>query len=409
MRMLSVFLAAIFLVSVNLDAQTLKSGLWKGQLLRADGHHIVFNFDVSYHNRQPVIRIHNAQERLEVRQININGDSVFIEMPFFEASFALQLQADGSLRGNWIKGTAGNNLVMPFIAKYGKEPRFNPGAPPRFQVSGRWELEIIRPNGTTRPAIAELEQKGSRLTGTILTPTGDYRYLDGIVKGDSLFLSTFNGSHVYYISAGIEDENTISGGGIYAGPTTVEKFSGRRNDSAGLSKEALAIHVKPGAGPLDFRFPDLDGNMVGIRDERFQNKVVIIQLMGSWCPNCMDETNFLSAYYKKNFTRGLEIISLAYEYSTDVERSRKSLKKLQQRFAVTYPMLITGVTSSDTLRTEKTLPQLSLIKAFPSLIFIGRDGGVKKVHSGFYGPATGDRYTSFIKEFEDAVESLLKD
>lgn len=409
MKLFKYCLAGCMLLSANLEAQTLKTGLWKGRLLRADGKNIVFNFDVAYRNRLPVIHIHNAEERLEVKQVTIKGDSVFIEMPFFESAFALRLEADGSLKGNWVKGTTGNNLVMPFLASPGREPRFLPGAAPRFDVSGKWELDIIRPNGTTRPAIAELKQKGNRLTGTILTPTGDYRYLDGIVRGDSLFLSTFNGSHVYFIAAAISDANTISGGGIFAGPTTVEKFSGKRNELASLSKDAFAITVKPGAGPLDFRFPDLEGNMVNIGDARFRNKVVIVQLMGSWCPNCMDETNFLSAYYKKNFTRGLEIISLAYEYSTDLERSRKSLKKLQQRFAVTYPMLITGVTSTDSLRTEKTLPQLSTIKAFPSLVFVGKDGQIRKVHSGFYGPASGDQYTKFVKEFEETVNELLND
>ena len=409
MRVKYFFLFLFAFLSATLEAQTLKSGLWKGWLHRTDGNNIMFNFEVSYRNRQPVIHIHNAEERLEVKQVSIKGDSVLIEMPFFESGFALKMEADGSLKGNWIKGTTGKNMVMPFTAKRGNETRFLPGEKARFVVSGKWELDIIRPNGTTRPAIAELVQKGNRLTGTILTPTGDYRYLDGIVRDDSLFLSTFNGSHAFYISAAIENENTLSAGHIYGGLTTVEKFSGRRNEAASLSKEAFAIYVKPGAGPMDFQFPDLDGKMVGIRDERFRNKVVILQLMGSWCPNCMDETNFLSAYYKKNFTRGLEIISLAYEYSTDIERSRKSLKKLQQRFAVTFPMLITGVTSTDSLRTEKTLPQLSTIKAYPSLVFIGKDGQVRKVHSGFYGPATGDQYTKFVKEFEETVDALLNE
>lgn len=408
MRVKNTWLFVFILWAANLEAQPLKSGMWKGWLQRTDGKNIVFNFDVSYRNRQPVIHIHNAEERLEVKQVSIKGDSVFIEMPFFESGFELKLDAAGSLNGNWVKGTTGKNVVLPFTAKHGNEPRFLPGEKPRFSVSGKWELEIIRPNGTARPAIAELVQKGSRLSGTILTPTGDYRYLEGLVKGDSLYLSTFNGAHVYFITAAIHNGNTLGGGVIY-GSTSAEKFSGRRNDSASLSKDAFAIYVKPGAGPLDFRFPDLDGNLVDIKDERFRNKVVVVQLMGSWCPNCMDETNFLSAYYKKNFTRGLEIISLAYEYSTDVERSRKSLKKLQQRFAVTYPMLITGVTSTDSLRTEKTLPQLSTIKAFPSLIFIGKDGAVRKVHSGFYGPATGNLYTKFVQEFEETVNALVNE
>ena len=124
---------------------------------------------------------------------------------------------------------------------------------------------------------------------------------------------------------------------------------------------------------MDFVFSDIDGNKVSINDVRFRNKVVIIQIMGSWCPNCLDETKFLSDYYDKNGSRGVEIVSLAYEYSTDFQRSQKSVRKFQQLFNVKYPMLITGVAVGDSLRTEKTLPQLTPIKAFPTTIFLGKD------------------------------------
>lgn len=389
-------------------SQPLIAGPWKAELLRADGHPIVFNFTLSYAGTQPVIHILNAEEKLEVRQISIKGDSVFMDMPFFESAFFLRKQSDGSLSGKWVKGTSSaNNVVMPFIARPGKEARFVPGAAPVADISGKWEMTIIRPNGTPRPAIADLVQEGSLLTGSILTPSGDYRFLEGIVKGDSLFLSTFDGSHAYVFHARIVGKDSIDGGSFYSGPTHLEKFSAIRNPQAKLPVAETSIFVKPGQEKLNFRFPDLQGKLVGITDERFRNKVVVVQLMGSWCPNCMDETAFLSKYYQENKHRGIEMVALAYEYSLDPERTRRSLGKFQQRFQVGYPMLITPVTSADTLRTEKTLPQLTPIKVFPSTIFIGKDGKVKKIHSGFYGPATGDQYTQYKTEFEATIRELL--
>jgi hypothetical protein len=71
-------------------------------------------------------------------------------------------------------------------------------------------------------------------------------------------------------------------------------------------------------------------------------------------------------------------------------------------------MLITGITSADSLKTEKTLLQLTPIKAFPTTIFIGKDGKVKKIHSGFEGPGTGARHDLFKEEFEKTITSLLK-
>ena len=121
----------------------------------------------------------------------------------------------------------------------------------------------------------------------------------------------------------------------------------------------------------------------------------------------MDETEFLSTYYKRNASKEIEVVALAYEYSTDTARARRSLLKFRDRFDVRYPMLITGVTSADTLRTEKTLPELTPIKAFPTTIYVGRDGKVKEIHAGFSGPATGLHHEAFKQEFEARIRQLM--
>jgi thiol-disulfide isomerase/thioredoxin len=147
--------------------------------------------------------------------------------------------------------------------------------------------------------------------------------------------------------------------------------------------------------------------MVSLNDERFKNKVVVIQLMGSWCPNCMDETDFLSRYYNKNKGRGIEMVSLAYEYSTDFDRSVASLKKFQKRFNVQYPMLITGVTVRDTLRTQKTLPEVTEIKVFPSSIIVDKHGKIRYFETDFFGQGTGEHYREYVRKFEGTMKRLL--
>jgi hypothetical protein len=123
----------------------------------------------------------------------------------------------------------------------------------------------------------------------------------------------------------------------------------------------------------------------------------------------MDETAFLSDYYNKNKQRGVEIIALAYEYTTDWERSLKSLKKFQQRFNVQYPILNTEVTVGDSLHTEKTLPQVTPIKTFPSSIIVDKKGVIRKLDTEFNGPATGAHYTAYKQAFEQTVNELLKE
>jgi hypothetical protein len=121
----------------------------------------------------------------------------------------------------------------------------------------------------------------------------------------------------------------------------------------------------------------------------------------------MDETRFLSDYYDKNHQRGIEIIGLAYERTSDFENSQKALLPFMKRLQVQYPVLITGVAVSDSLLTQKTLPQLDKIKAFPSTIFVDKKGNIRKIDNGFSGPATGEHYTQFKKEFNEIINHLL--
>ncbi len=114
----------------------------------------------------------------------------------------------------------------------------------------------------------------------------------------------------------------------------------------------------------------------------------------------MDETAFLSDYYTRNRNRGVEVIALAYEAGTDLERSKRTIRKFQEKFNVQYAMLITGIAAGDFQRTEKTLPQLTPITSFPTTILLDKHGVVSDIHTSFYGPASGEHYTKFKTDFE---------
>ncbi len=296
---------------------------------------------------------------------------------------------------------------MPFTAELGDGTRFAVKQPASYNISGRWATFFRQGQKVGDTTVGEFIQQGNRLSGSILTSTGDYRYLGGVVSGNTLSLSTFAGVHSFLFTGKINNDHSISDGHFYSGPVAEESWTATKNARAALPNDA-AMYLKPGQGKLNFRFPDLNRKMVSINDARFKNKVVVIQILGSWCPNCMDETAFLSDFYKKNKQRGVEIIGLAYEYSTDFERSRKSLLKFKERFGVQYPILVTGVTVSDEQRTEKTLPQLTPIKSFPSTIFIDKTGKVAKLEAGFTGPGTGVHYEEMKKEFNETIDRLLQ-
>lgn len=387
----------------------LRNGFWSVSLQRHDGHEIVFNFEAKDSAGRKILYIINGDERLLVDSVIITGDSVFIQMPFFESGLKAKFNRDGNLEGDWMIRLADKEQVMPFKAVYNQRQRFAALVPPQYNISGRWAVSFIRQNGKILQALGEFTQNGTHLSGTFITSSGDYRYLDGVVSGDSLKLSTFDGGNAYLFTAKITDDHTISDGYFYSGPVSSDQWKAKKDSAAALPDTYQHTLMRAGESRLNFRFKSIDDKMVSIQDERFKNKVVIVQLLGSWCPNCMDETKFLSDYYNKNRQKGIEVIGLAYERSTDFQRSKKSIQSFRQRFNTQYPILVTGVTASDSLLTEKTLPQLDKIKAFPTSIFIDRKGIVRKIHNGFTGPGTPERYELLKQQFDKTINDLLNE
>jgi peroxiredoxin len=383
-----------------------QQGWWGAKMQRKDGNAIAFTFEWKLEKGKNVWYIHNAAEKIKVDNITAAGDSLIVQMPVFESQFRV-VYSNKKITGVWLKGGSVKTQSMPFIAIHGIK-RFDAVTKSNKNISGRWAV-IFASAKANELSVAEFKQTGNKVTGTFLNPTGDYRYLEGIVTKDSLLLSCFDGGHAFLFTAKIESNNKIRGGTFFSGVTYKEDWSAIKNAAAKVSEETVAMYVKPGEEKLHFTFKDLEGKAVSINDDKFKNKVVVIQLMGSWCPNCMDETAFLNDYYNNNKNRGVEVIALAYEYTTDWERSVKSLKKFQERFNIQYTILNTGVSVGDSLRTEKTLPELTPVKFFPSSVIIDKTGKIRKLDTGFNGPATGNHYLIYKKEFVELIDKLLKE
>jgi thiol-disulfide isomerase/thioredoxin len=392
------------------EKREFRDGQWRAELERKDGNNVVFNFEVNDSAGRKVLYLRNAGERLLVDSVAVEGDSVLIRMPFFESQLRGALTADGNMEGVWIIHLADSFRAMPFKAFYGENYRFtlHHSVEPA-DVAGRWAAVFRSSNGKdTVFRVGEFSQKGSDVTGTFLDAGGDLRYLEGTMDGDTLKLSTWDGStHAYYFTA-LRRGDSLVDGRYYAGPVNYSTWSAVK-DSAAHIEDQYAITKWNKDIPFTFSFKDVDGHPVSFSDERFRGKVVLVQIMGSWCPNCLDETRFLSGFYDEYRSRGVEVVALAYERNTDFARSAKAVRLFQQGFDVKYPMLITGVTVGDPQKAAKTLPQLDNIANFPTTIFVNKKGQIEKIHTGFSGPGTGEHYEEQKKEFYDIVNGLLKE
>lgn len=399
----------IFLISGTAIAQSkLAKGIWRGTLKTSSGNELPFNFEVNEIAGRTQIAIINGAEHYKVPDVKIAGDSVFVKMPLFDSEFRLKLEGE-KLTGNWIRHLGDHDSAMPFIAvantpwRFFKDPK-----QPAYDVTGRWAAVFGEGTPGRDELVGEFKQTGNKLTGTFLSTTGDYRYLEGTVSGNKLYLSCFDGCHAFLFTARINDNQTITEGTMNSGYSGADKWTAVKDANAKLPDAYSLTALKPGYKKIAFSFPDINGRKVSLSDARFKNKVVIVQILGSWCPNCMDETNFIvnGGYYKKYHPKGVEVIGLAYERTTDFKKSQKTLAQLKDHFKVPYPLLITGYTPSKG-DPMKSLPMLADFKGFPTTIIIDKKGNVRKIHTGFNGPGTGEHYTEFIVEFDKLTEDLL--
>jgi len=376
----------------------IQKGLWQGEFKLNDSISLPIKFDV----KGSSIEFINDRERIKATEISYAEDSVFIRMPVFDSEIRCKMKGD-SLFGNFLNHARVKDNVIPFIASYGRsEPMVNSFELKNFE--GRWEVSFEGDEPPLNIAVGEFSQLGNHVTGTFLTPTGDYRYLEGYVDGDRMFLACFDGSHLFYFDAEINPDDVLEGN-YYSGKHWHDTWKAFRNEDASLPDPDSLTFLKKGYDKISFTFPDMDSNMVSLADKKFEGKVIVLQIMGTWCPNCMDETEYLAPFYKKYKEKGVEIIALDYERIPVFATARKNLLRLKERYDIEYTLLFAG--STDKEKREKTLPMLSSILSFPTTIIIDKEGRVRNIHTGFSGPATGIYYEKWKEDFTGLIEKLL--
>ncbi|MEL6590000.1 MAG: TlpA disulfide reductase family protein, partial [Bacteroidota bacterium] len=186
-----------------------------------------------------------------------------------------------------------------------------------------------------------------------------------------------------------------------------EPFWMVRNAEAALRSPEELTYLKDGYNKLSFSFPDLEGTPVSLDDTRFDDKVVVIQIMGSWCPNCLDETKLYKEWYDRYHDQGLEIVALAFERSRgDLSLAQRNVKRLVDKLGLEYPFLI-AATENNKAGASAKLPMLNAIISYPTSIFLDRQGNIRRIHTGFNGPGTGEVYLRYREEYEAFLEKLL--
>jgi thiol-disulfide isomerase/thioredoxin len=305
---------------------------------------------------------------------------------------------DGRLEGQYSRGTRGT--PYPFVAKrFAPAPTGDKDIP---SIAGLWTIPTSSSKGESAWHLI-VRQSGAEVSASILRIDGDTGALTGSYRNGKFVLSHFSGMRPARLELTLKADNTLA-----VVQNTGAPLSAVRDEQAlakGLpqpSDPTRFTSVKDPSEPLKFSFPDLAGKIVSNTDPKFQGKVLIVSIGGSWCPNCHDETPFLVELYKKYKSRGLEVVELSFEEAAQLKNPVR-VKAFIKKYGIEYTVLLPGEPG----QLNEKVPQGVNLNSFPTTFFLGRDGRVRSAHAGFPGAASGKFHTEAKEEITALVERLL--
>ncbi len=399
-----VVIAALVAASCSRQAPSL-AGDWDATIVSLANAEVPFRFVIGGTPDQPTGTFVNGDERMTSTGGSFKDGQLVINFDQYGSKVIAHLNGD-VLEGEYNRTTRG--AAYPFRATRARDGRGGPGDaaakakdlnPP--SIAGEWKIPT--PEDAHEPAwLFIVRQNGADVSAAIQKLDGDTGTLTGSFRDGTLVLSHFSGARPMRLEVTVNPDGSLALLEDSKIPHTAFRATDPR--AAGLDSKdpTQAARAKDPRAPVTLTFPDLNGTPVSLSDERFRGKVVILSMTGSWCPNCHDEAPFFVDLYRKYHDKGLEIVLLAFEEAGQLANPVR-LKAFVKQYAITYPVLLVGEPKDLSAR----LPQFDGLYAFPTSVYIGRDGRVRGTHTGFSGKATGALYTKTTEEITSTVEKLL--
>jgi len=383
---------------------SLKTGRWIGKLHLTAKETLPFNLEILEENDAYAAKIINGVEIIHVEKLTFINDSFHILFPVFNTEIIFKPTDKKTIKGYWVDHNK-KDYSIDFSGISSKGTRFpKQKEVPTSNYSGKWETYFSKNGLDAYPALGIFNQTGEKISGTFLTETGDYRYLDGNVFANKLYLSCFDGSHAFLFTA-LENEKGELDGKFYSGKHWNSEWKANKNEEYSLPDPYSITYMKENTPTLSFTAKDLKGNSYSYPNKNSQGKVVIIQLMGTWCPNCLDETNYYKQLYEQYHSEGLEIISICYEAGDDFNKHVERVSTFKDKLDLGFTFLVGGSASKNI--ASQQFSELNEVVSFPTSIFIGRDGQIRRIHTGFNGPGTGVYYDEYVQKTNELIKLLI--
>lgn len=393
------------------------SGVWQGAIATPIGA-TNFLVDIQLQGSSVKATLINGSDRQPFTSGSWDGHALTLHIDYYDGTLTAHFVGPQRMEGSYSRLTANGQVDIPLtLVPYTPEPDVRPWS--GVSLTGNWMFRRPGVNGMDKITPGEFEQQTQEnssgrvaVTGVFEPVSGDSGLLHGYVwnapqGGLHFSLSRFDGIHVMLFDGELQPDGTLKG--RLAGVKLVTPFTAVRAKETSTSsireQAATTTTVRDPQEPFRFSGVDSSGKPVNQDSPQFKNKAVIVDIFGTWCPNCHDEAPVLERLYREHRGEGLEIVGLAYEYTDNQARDLKQIAIYQAKYGITFPLLLSGTTADGQI--EKTLPQLVGFGAFPTTIFLDRDGHVHAIHAGFQGPATGEKYTDVQNRFEQLVGEIL--
>ena len=401
MRFIKLISICLLLFQSCSNEITPKLGEYRAEIKTKDNSILPFKFELINESNKLIMVVENDKETLIYDDIIFKADSLRILMPPYDAVIIAKVE-NKSLYGRYLKEESGKEA--PFFATINNESKFHSDIKANFSLSGKYKT-VFRPK-KPYPGLGVFIQNGNEVSGTFRKNTGDTRFLSGITFGDSILLSTFDGAHPYLIKA--EKKGDTIFGNLHYYNDSITEFWMIEDQNYELADSKSLTKLKDGFQSINFNFKDINGEFISLNDEQFKNKVIVVQILGTWCPNCLDETQFFLSYIEENPNQDLAFVGLSIEAAKTEERAMKRISNMIDKFEIPYPILLAQYGSTDKEKFLEKIPMLDNIISYPTTIIIDKNGKVNSIHTGFNGPATGQAFLDYKSEFELEIKGLLE-
>jgi len=376
-------------------AQSL-AGLWDATVV-VNTLEIPFRFEIAGEGAAIKGSFFNGDEKVTSTSGTFANGALTLSFDEYGTQLVATLK-DGHLEGEYSRGTRG--APYPFQAK-----RFSPvvvGDTSIPSVAGLWNIQVKSSKGEAAWQLI-VRQSGAEASAAILRVDGDTGTLTGSYRDGRFVLSHFSGARPALLALTPAADGTLAV--VQGRDDALTAYRADQARAKGLpepSDPSRFTSVKDPTEPLRFSFPDLSGKVVSNTDEKFRGKVVIVNIGGSWCPNCHDEAPFLSDLYRKYRGQGLEVVLLSFEEAEQMKNPAR-VRAFIKKYGIEYTVLVPG----EPRELADKMPQGVNLNSFPTSFILGRDGRVRSVHAGFPGRASGEFHTQAKADVTSTVERLL--